>query len=108
MLFHQLIGKYNWAPATLYRINDLVRYNGKVYKALNQHVSAATALLGLEANQSDWAIIADSDTWKGTWTIGTRYKANDIIRYGGIVYKCVTGHTSADNTTLGLEEDQSK
>ena len=100
--------KYNWAPATLYRINDLVRYNGKVYKALNQHVSAATALLGLEANQSDWAIIADSDTWKGTWTIGTRYKANDIIRYGGIVYKCITGHTSADNTTLGLEEDQSK
>lgn len=100
--------KYNWQPATLYRINDLVRYNGKVYKALNQHVSAATALLGLEANQSDWTIIADSDTWKGTWTIGTRYKANDIVRYGGIVYKCVTGHTSADNTTLGLEEDQSK
>tara|TARA_B100001057_G_scaffold434012_1_gene463312 strand:- start:297 stop:5897 length:5601 start_codon:yes stop_codon:yes gene_type:complete len=100
--------KYNWTINTLYRINDLVRYNGKVYKALNQHVSAATALLGLEANQSDWAIIADSDTWKGTWTIGTRYKANDIIRYGGIVYKCITGHTSADNTTLGLEEDQAK
>ena len=100
--------KYNWTVNTLYRTNDLVRYNGKVYKAINQHVSAATTLLGLEANQSDWTILSDADTWRGTWSIGTRYKANDIARYGGIVYKCITGHTSADNITLGLEEDQSK
>ena len=80
----------------------------EVYKAINQHVSAATTLLGLEANQSDWTILSDADTWRGTWSIGTRYKANDIARYGGIVYKCITGHTSADNITLGLEEDQSK
>ena len=100
--------KYNWTVNTLYRTNDLVRYNGKVYKAINQHVSAATTLLGLEANQSDWTILSDADTWRGTWSIGTRYKANDIARYGGIVYKCITGHTSADNITLGLEEDQLK
>jgi len=100
--------KYNWTVSTLYRINDLVRYNGKVYKATNQHVSASTVLLGLEANQSDWTILSDADTWRGTWTIGTRYKGNDIVKYGGIVYKCLLGHTSADNSTLGLEEDQSK
>ena len=100
--------KYNWTVNTLYKINDLVRYNGKVYKCTNQHVSAATTVLGLEANQSDWAVISDSDTWKANWSIGTRYVANDIVKYGGIVYKCVTGHTSADNITLGLEEDQAK
>ena len=100
--------KYNWTPNTLYRINDLVRYNGKVYKATAQHVSAANTALGLEANQSDWAVLADSDTWKANWAIGTRYRVNDIVKYGGIVYKCITGHTSADNETLGLEEDQSK
>ena len=100
--------KYNWTINTLYRINDLVRYNGKVYKCTAQHVSAATILLGLEADQSKWTVLSDSDTWRGTWAIGTRYKVNDIARYGGIVYKCVIGHTSADNITLGLEEDQSK
>lgn len=100
--------KYNWTPNTLYRTNDLVRYNGKVYKAVNQHVSAATTTLGLEANQLDWEVLADSDTWKATWSIGTRYRVNDIVKYGGIVYKCIVGHTSADNPTLGLEEDQSK
>ena len=100
--------KYNWTPNTLYRTNDLVRYNGKVYKAVNQHVSAATTTLGLEANQLDWEVLSDSDTWKGTWSIGTRYRVNDIVKYGGIVYRCIVGHTSADNPTLGLEEDQSK
>ncbi len=100
--------KYNWTINTLYRINDLVRYNGKVYKATAQHVSAATTALGLEANQNDWTVLSDSDTWKATWSIGTRYRENDIVKYGGIVYKCITGHTSADNPELGLEEDQSK
>lgn len=100
--------KYNWTTNTLYRTNDLVRYNGKVYKALNQHVSAATTLLGLEANQADWTVLSDSDTWRGSWSIGTRYRVNDIVKYGGIVYQCVQGHTSADNATQGLEEDQSK
>tara|TARA_B000000609_G_scaffold148265_1_gene131808 strand:- start:360 stop:5939 length:5580 start_codon:yes stop_codon:yes gene_type:complete len=100
--------KYNWTINTLYRINDLVRYNGKVYKCTAQHVSAATILLGLEADQSKWTVLSDSDTWRATWAIGTRYKVNDIVKYGGIVYKCIVGHTSADNTTLGLEEDQSK
>ncbi|MBG11465.1 MAG: hypothetical protein CMD92_09945 [Gammaproteobacteria bacterium] len=100
--------KYNWTVSTLYRTNDLVRYNGKVYKAINQHVSAATTLLGLEANQADWTVLSDSDTWRGSWSIGTRYKVNDIVKYGGIVYQCVQGHTSADSITIGLEEDQAK
>tara|TARA_B110000261_G_scaffold39014_1_gene45676 strand:- start:4785 stop:10358 length:5574 start_codon:yes stop_codon:yes gene_type:complete len=100
--------KYNWTVSTLYRTNDLVRYNGKVYKAVNQHVSAATTLAGLEANQGDWATLSDSDTWRANWSIGVRYRINDIVKYGGIVYQCVQGHTSADNATLGLEEDQSK
>lgn len=100
--------KYNWTPNTLYRTNDLVRYNGKVYKATAQHVSAANIALGLEANQNDWEVLADSDTWKADWAIGTRYRENDLVKYGGIVYKCITGHTSADNEDLGLEEDQSK
>ena len=100
--------KYNWTINTLYRTNDLVRYNGKVYKATNQHVSAATTLLGLEANQADWTVLSDSDTWRATWSIGTRYRVNDIVRYGGIVYQCAQGHTSADSIALGLEEDQAK
>jgi hypothetical protein len=100
--------KYNWSTNTLYRRNDIVRYNGRVYKALEQHISAATNALGLEANQSNWSVLSDGTSWRGDWGIGTRYRTNDIVKYGGIVYTCIVGHTSADNSTLGLEEDQSK
>jgi len=100
--------KNTWSTNTLYKRNDIVRYNGIVYKALNQHISATTNAAGLESNQSDWAILADSDAWKGVWEIGTRYRQHDIVKYGGIVYRCIQGHTSADNEDAGLEEDQSK
>ena len=50
--------------STLYRINDSVRYNGKVYKAAQHVFVPPTVLLGLEANQSDWTILSDADTWK--------------------------------------------
>ena len=100
--------KTTWNVSTLYKRNDIVRYNGIVYKALNQHISASTVASGLEANQSDWAVLADSDAWRATWSIGSRYRVGDLVKYGGIVYRCILGHTSADNSTLGLEEDQSK
>ena len=100
--------KNTWSTNTLYKRNDIVRYNGIVYKALNQHISATTNAAGLESNQSDWAILADSDAWRGDWDIGTRYRAHDIVKYGGIVYRATQGHTSADNESAGLEEDQSK
>ena len=96
--------KYNWTINPVYRTNDLVRYNGKVYKAINQHVSAATTLLGLEANQADWEVLSDSDTWRATWSIGTRYRVNDIVKYGGIVYR-VFKDIHPDNATQGPEED---
>ena len=100
--------KTTWNINTLYKRNDIVRYNGIVYKALNQHISATTVASGLEANQSDWAVLADSDAWRDSWSIGTRYRVGDLVKYGGIVYRCILGHTSADNLSLGLEQDQSK
>ena len=100
--------KNTWSTNTLYKRNDIVRYNGLVYKALNQHISASTNAAGLESNQSDWAVLADSDAWKSVWEIGTRYRTHDIVKYGGIVYRCIQGHTSADNIDAGLEEDQNK
>ena len=41
--------------------------------------------------------------WKGNWAPSTRYKFDDIVRYGGINYVCITGHTSAATAALGLE-----
>jgi hypothetical protein len=37
--------------------------------------------------------------WKGAWTTSTAYIINDVVRYGGNSYTCLTAHTS--NTWVG-------
>ncbi len=92
-----------WATATAYQEGDLVKYGGLVYICIDGHTSAATAALGLEANSGDWQVFTEGFDWKGDWTVSTRYKVNDIVKYGGINYICNTYHTSAATSSLGLE-----
>jgi len=66
-----------------------------------------TAQSGLEASLSNWTTYATSMNWIGNWSINTRYKDNDVIKYGGETYVCNTGHVSANTVLLGLEANQS-
>jgi len=100
--------KGDWTTATTYKLNDVVKYGGTIYICNDPHTSAATTTLGLEANQSDWDIFAEGIDWKSDWTISTRYKVNDLVKYGGYTYICNTAHTSAATATLGLAADQAK
>ena len=105
----------DWAPGTAYKTNDMVKYGGRLYICRIPHTSAATLALGLEADLnladstlSKWDNVADGSDWKGAWTISTRYKVNDLVKYGGISYICNTYHTSAVSLALGLEADLNK
>jgi hypothetical protein len=100
----------DWTVGTEYKTNDMVKYGGRLYVCRIPHTSAATLALGLEAdlNLSDstlskWDNVADGIDWKGDWAVSTRYKVNDVVKYGGINYICNTYHTSAVSTSLGLE-----
>ena len=97
-----------WMPGTYYDLGDVVKYNGIVYICSAKHLSAATNALGLEDDQGSWTVVTVSDSWQTDWATETRYRVHDIVRYGGIVYRCIEGHTSAATATLGLENDQSK
>ena len=92
-----------WAVSTAYQEGDLVKYGGTIYICIDGHTSAATVALGLENNSGDWNQFVEGTDWKSAWAISTRYKLNDIVRYGGINYICITGHTSAATVALGLE-----
>jgi len=100
--------KGNWSTSTFYKLNDIVKYGGYIYICNDSHTSAATATLGLEADQAKWDLFAETFDWKTNWATSTRYKVNDIVKYGGITYICNQGHTSAATATLGLEADQAK
>ena len=97
-----------WATGTYYKVNDTVKYGGLVYLCNTEHTSAATSASGLEADQSKWDVFSRGNDWKGAWATGTRYKLNDIVKYGGYTYVCNQGHTSAATASDGLEVDQSK
>ena len=110
--------KGDWTTNFYYKVNDLVKFGGIVYLCNEAHTSNALAssgtspelTAGLEVDQTKWDIYATSFDWKSNWAVNTRYKKNDIVRYGATSYVCNTGHTSSatDNTDIdGLEQDQS-
>jgi hypothetical protein len=100
--------KADWTISTRYKINDIAKYNGTVFICTQEHTSAATEFLGLEADQSKWDIFSEGFYWTNDWLVSTRYRVNDIVRYGGTLYIANTGHTSNASLTDGLEADQSK
>ena len=105
----------DWETDTFYSENDVVKYGGTLYICLESHISASTVTLGLEDDldlptqaSAKWEVYADGLDWKSDWAPTTRYKINDLVRYGGYTYVCNEGHTSAADYTLGLEDDQDK
>ena len=108
--------KGDWAISTFYKLNDVVKYGGLLYICVDSHTSSSSVGLGaaglenatgLEADQAKWDLYAEGFDWQGDWTVLTRYKVNDLVKYGGTTYVCKTGHTSYTTTTGGLETDQS-
>ncbi len=98
----------NWTTSTVYKIGDIVKYGAILYICNTGHTSAADTILGLEPDISKWDVFAEGFDWKAEWTVSTRYKRNDIVKYGGYTYVCNTGHVSSSTETSGLEADQSK
>jgi len=87
-----------WLPNYVYGVNDLVKYGGIVYECVANHTSAATTLLGLEANQSNWTIVENGIEYKGAWASATRYKINDIVKLDVDLYTCITYNADATFT----------
>ena len=98
----------SWTTDTHYDVNDLVRYGGNIYICSVAHTSASTQNLGLEDDSEKWELFAESFDYRSDWTTDTRYRVNDLAKYNGIVYVCITSHVSSATDALGLEADQAK
>ena len=93
-----------WQAFTEYKKQDIVKYNGINYLCLIDHVSSTIAA-GLENDSDKWTILSRSDQWKGEWTVSVRYREDDVVRYGGNVYRCIVGHTAENTNEEGIEND---
>ena len=107
--------KGNWAAATEYVKDDVVAYGGKTFICFVTHTSGSTFAPTLAA--ATWVLMLDGYVWKSVWATSTLYNPGDLIRYNGVVYRCLVSHTSKStvtsgvagaDTTAGLEGDQAK
>ena len=85
-----------WQPATLYNVDDSVLYGSTVYKCLESHTSG-TEDQGLEFDAAKWTTYAPSDNFRGEWATSTHYYIDDIVRYGGLLYRATGSHISTPN-----------
>jgi len=93
----------DWTPDTYYVLNDVVRNGGRTYRCNQSHLSAGSYDSGLEASIGQWDIVNIADQWTGDWTTDTKYVVNDVVKYGGIVYRCITAHKSDSSDANGLK-----
>ena len=97
-----------WTTNNFYAEGNVVKYGSAVYICSTSHISAASDSLGLENDQEKWSLLTAVDEWTSEWATSTRYVTNDLVKYGGIVYRCTVPHTSASTSTDGLELNSSQ
>jgi len=84
-----------WAISTAYKIGDIVKYGATIYRCKLGHTSAGTLASGLENDQSKWDVLNQSFDYKGTFATSTRYKNNDVVKWGAGLWICTAYYTSA-------------
>jgi hypothetical protein len=96
----------NWNTSTRYGLNDLVKYGGIVYRCIEGHTSSSILSEGLEKDQTKWQILNEGVEYQGDWSTGTRYKVNDLIKFGGTVFRCKKEHTPGTDSTLNFDQNE--
>ena len=103
----RFVWKDAWSTGTTYYRDDVITYGSKAYICVSGHTSAAEFSTDLNIVPSKWNVMADGQSWKGDWSPATEYLIDDLVRYGASLYICNTAHTSAADSSTGLEADQS-
>jgi len=82
-----------WSDQKAYNKDEIVQYNGKAYVCLVPHTSNGF-YTDLQATIPKWELMMTGQTWKGIWEQFTFYSLDNIVIFGGIVYKCNQEHQS--------------
>jgi len=82
----------DWTAETTYGVGTVVKYGGNNYKCIVPH----TAITNLEFDQDKWEIWYDGTQYRGSWTTETEYRKDDLVKYGGSIFRVITTHTSND------------
>jgi len=82
-----------WLSATDYADGSLVKYNGIVYKCIVPHTSQSV----LEADLQKWQVFYNGVDYRSSWQPSTEFRKNDLVKFGGSIFRCTQTHTSQSN-----------
>ena len=85
-----------WAASTLYNPGDIVLNGGNLYLCVASYTSNVTFDSGI----NNWVVYSSGSAFKQDWAQNTRYSIGDVVKYNGIVYRCIEGHTAATTCLL--------
>ena len=92
----------DWATSTAYLIDDIVKYGGNTYVAIQNFTSTASIPQFYDGPYTNyWSLHTEGLFFKGDWTTATFYRLNDLVKYGAYQYRCILQHTSGGSFAIG-------
>lgn len=80
----------SWQASIQYLVGQLVMYNNQLYKCITAHTSGST----FESDGAKWQPVANNIAGIPAWESGVYYYQNQVVKYNGKVWRCLTAHTS--------------
>lgn len=90
-----------WVTGTRYKAAEAVTLSGIVYLANAEHTASGT----LETDQSNWDIYFSNIEYRGNFTSNIRYNLNDLVKFGGCIWRCNQSYQAGDDSSLDFNED---
>ena len=95
-----------WTASTSYAPGAVVSYNGNAYKCVLAHISESILEPIPDGSTVYWETYLEGVEWKAAYLPNTEYRINDLVKYGGTVFRCTETHTSStaiDDTKFIIE-----
>jgi YHYH protein/Putative Ig domain len=71
------------------------------YTVIGGNIPPGLSLIPDGTIQGKVTQFSDSVLYKGFWQINKNYSVNDLVRVNNLYYKCLFGHTSGNNFSIG-------
>ncbi len=92
-----LVHRGNYAGGTAYVVDDAVFYRG----ALWRNIAGSTGVEPTTTNTTNWSLVARGFHNAGTWAASIAYRVEDVVLYGGNLYRVLSNHTSTTDDFPG-------
>ena len=82
-----------WASATLYESNDLVRHGGDVFV----YIYGLKTSGNITTNATYWALVQEGLSWKGEYDASNVYKPHEVVHHSNNAYVNILEEPTAGN-----------